>query len=248
MNKAKLINSNFVYGAPPHDHPLEFPPVQRPVLRSFVPAFDIQAFLDQQVGAPLARAYGEAIFSQGDTSNAVFFICKGRVRISVVSTQGKEVVLAVLPAGAFFGEACLAEQRIRAATAIAIQPSLITRVEQKLMARLMHESLEFAEAFTGGLLLHSIRLEEDLVDQLFNSCEKRLARQLLLLANYGHDVQPETSIGRISQEVLGEMVGTTRSRISFFMNRFRKLGFIEYSDNSPEIKIHAALLSVILHD
>lgn len=212
------------------------------------PVFDVDAFLDRHVGMPRACAYGEALFSQGDMADAVFYLRKGRIRMSVVSVLGKEVVVAILSARAFFGEACLAEKRVRVATAIAIQPSLITRVEQNAMARLLHESLAFAEAFTSGLLLHSIRLEEDLVDQLFNSCEKRLARQLLLLANYGQDIQPEPAIARISQDLLGEMVGTTRSRISYFMNRFRKLGFIDYDGKSAEIQIHPALLSIVLHD
>ncbi len=185
------------------------------------------------------------IFSQGDTADAVFFIQKGQMRLSVVSTQGKEAVFAVLEEGAFFGESCLIGQTIRTATATALGESALVRIEKEAMIRVLHDEPTFSEMFMTYLLSHTMRVEEDLVDQLFNFSEKRLARILLLLAHFGKDGAPETVIAKISQETLAEMIGTTRSRVSFFMNKFRKLGFINYNG---KLHVHSSLLNVVLHD
>ncbi len=185
------------------------------------------------------------IFSQGDVANAVFFIKTGKVKLSVVSRQGKEAVLALLEPGAFFGESCLAGQVIRMATATAQEESTLLRIEKSAMLRVLRKDASFSELFMSYLLSHNMRIEEDLVDQLFNSSEKRLARVLLLLAHFGKDDKPEPVIPKISQEILAEMIGTTRSRVSFFMNKFRKLGFIEYNGT---LHVHRSLLNVVLHD
>jgi CRP/FNR family cyclic AMP-dependent transcriptional regulator len=185
------------------------------------------------------------IFSQGDAAEAVFYIQTGRVKLTVVSQQGKEAVVAILEGGAFLGESCLAGQTVRTATATALEDSIIVRIDKETMTGLLHEEPAFAELFTAYLLAHSIRIQEDLVDQLFNSSEKRLARVLLLLAHFGKEGKTETVIPKISQETLAEMVGTTRSRVSFFMNKFRKLGFIDYNS---ELHVHSSLLNVLLHD
>jgi CRP/FNR family transcriptional regulator, cyclic AMP receptor protein len=185
------------------------------------------------------------IFSQGDAAEAVFYIQTGKVKLTVVSQQGKEAVIAILEPGAFFGQSCLAGQAIRAATATAVEDSNIVRINKDAMVRVLHEEPIFAELFMAYLLAHTIRVEEDLVDQLFNSSEKRLARVLLLLAHFGKEGKPETVITKISQETLAEMIGTTRSRVSFFMNKFRKLGFIDYNG---DLHVHSSLLNVVLHD
>ena len=185
------------------------------------------------------------IFSQGDAAEAVFYIQVGKVKLTVVSQQGKEAVVAILERGAFFGESCLAGQVIRTATATAVEDSTIVRIDKDAMIRVLHEEPTFAELFMAYLLAHTIRIEEDLVDQLFNSSEKRLARVLLLLAHFGKEGKPETVIKKISQETLAEMIGTTRSRVSFFMNKFRKMGFIDYNG---ELHVHSSLLNVVLHD
>ncbi|HSA64153.1 MAG TPA: Crp/Fnr family transcriptional regulator [Nitrospira sp.] len=185
------------------------------------------------------------IFSQGDAAEAVFYIQTGKVKLTVVSQQGKEAVIAILERGAFFGESCLAGQTIRTATATAVEDSSFVRIDKEAMIRVLHEEPTFAELFMNYLLAHTIRIEEDLVDQLFNSSEKRLARVLLLLAHFGKEGKPETVITKISQETLAEMIGTTRSRVSFFMNKFRKMGFIDYNG---ELHVHSSLLNVILHD
>jgi CRP/FNR family transcriptional regulator, cyclic AMP receptor protein len=185
------------------------------------------------------------IFSQGDAADAVFYIQTGKVKLTVVSQQGKEAVIAILEHGAFFGESCLAGQAIRTASATAVEDSSILRINKEAMIRVLHEEPAFAELFMGYLLTHTIRIEEDLVDQLFNSSEKRLARVLLLLAHFGKEGKPETVITKISQETLAEMIGTTRSRVSFFMNKFRKMGFIDYNG---ELHVHSSLLNVVLHD
>ena len=164
------------------------------------------------------------IFSQGDAAEAVFYVQAGKVKLTVVSQQGKEAVVAILERGAFFGESCLAGQMIRTASATAVEDSTIVRIDKDAMIRVLHEEPTFAELFMAYLLAHTIRIEEDLVDQLFNSSEKRLARVLLLLAHFGKEGKPETVITKISQETLAEMIGTTRSRVSFFMNKFRKTG------------------------
>jgi CRP/FNR family transcriptional regulator, cyclic AMP receptor protein len=186
-----------------------------------------------------------AIFTQGDAAEAVFYIQAGKVKLTVVSQQGKEAVIAILERGAFFGESCLAGQAVRTATATAVENSSLVRIDKDAMIRVLHEEPAFAELFMTYLLAHTIRIEEDLVDQLFNSSEKRLARALLLLAHFGKEGKPETVIAKISQETLAEMIGTTRSRVSFFMNKFRKLGFIDYNG---ELHVHSSLLNVVLHD
>jgi len=185
------------------------------------------------------------IFSQGDAAEAVFYVQAGKIKLTVVSQQGKEAVVAILERGAFFGESCLAGQVIRTASATAVEDSTIVRIDKDAMIRVLHEEPTFAELFMAYLLAHTIRIEEDLVDQLFNSSEKRLARVLLLLAHFGKEGKPETVITKISQETLAEMIGTTRSRVSFFMNKFRKIGFIDYNG---ELRVHSSLLNVVLHD
>jgi CRP/FNR family cyclic AMP-dependent transcriptional regulator len=188
----------------------------------------------------------QTIFSQGDTADAVFYIQKGRVKLTVFSKRGKEATIALLAAGNFLGEECIAAiQPQRMATATTMTPSTMLRIERKEMIRVLHEEKLFSEVFVSYLLARNIRIQEDLVDHLFNSSEKRLARALLLLAQFGKEGTPETVIPKISQETLAEMVGTTRSRVSFFMNRFRKLGFIEYNG---KLSVHSSLLNIILHD
>jgi CRP/FNR family transcriptional regulator, cyclic AMP receptor protein len=188
---------------------------------------------------------GQVVFSQGDTGDAVFYIQKGKAKLTVVSEQGKEAVIAILGTDEFFGEGCLAGQSQRIATVTAMTDSVIARLEKSAIIKVIHQEPAFSEKFIAHLLGRSIRVEADLVDQLFNSSEKRLARLLLLLANFGKEGAPEPVIAKISQETLAEMIGTTRSRVSFFMNKFRKLGFIEYNGG---IKIHSSLLNVVLHD
>jgi CRP/FNR family cyclic AMP-dependent transcriptional regulator len=190
---------------------------------------------------------GEAIFSQGDPATAIFYVQKGRVRISVISKAGKEATVALLGAGNFLGEECIAAPNVhRVTTATALADSTILRIERNEMIRVLHEEQAFSEVFVAYLLARNARTQEDLVDQLFNSSEKRLARALLLLAQFGKDgTAPETVIPKISQEVLAEMIGTTRSRVNFFMNRFRQMGFIDYNG---KLTIHTSLLNVILHD
>ena len=210
-------------------------------------SFDSQLFL-HKVGkgkTSLISPKKHTIFSQGDAADAVFYIQTGKVKLTVVSQQGKEAVIAILERGAFFGESCLAGLTVRTATATAVDESSLVRIDKDAMIRVLHEEPAFAELFMTYLLAHTIRIEEDLVDQLFNSSEKRLARALLLLAHFGKEGKPETVIAKISQETLAEMIGTTRSRVSFFMNKFRKLGFIEYNG---ELRVHSSLLNVVLHD
>jgi CRP/FNR family transcriptional regulator, cyclic AMP receptor protein len=187
----------------------------------------------------------QTIFSQGDAADAVFYIQTGKVKLTVVSKQGKEAVVAMLEAGAFFGESCLIGQVVRLATATALEASSILRIAKETMLRMLSEEPSFSKFFTTYLLSHSMRIEEDLVDQLFNSSEKRLARALLLLARFGKEGEPQSCIPNISQETLAEMIGTTRSRVSFFMNKFRKLGFIEYNGT---LNVHSSLLNIVLHD
>ena len=211
------------------------------------PSFDPHLFLTK-VGkgkTTLTSPKKNTIFSQGDAAEAVYYIQTGKVKLTVVSQQGKEAVVAILERGAFFGETCLAGQTIRTATATAVEDSTIVRIDKDAMIRVLHEEPTFAELFMAYLLTHTIRIEEDLVDQLFNSSEKRLARVLLLLAHFGKEGKPETVITKISQETLAEMIGTTRSRVSYFMNKFRKLGFIDYNG---ELHVHSSLLNVVLHD
>ena len=186
------------------------------------------------------------IFAQGDPATSVLYIDRGAVRLSVLSHAGKEAVIALLDASHFFGEGCLAGQPLRMSTACAMQPSSVVRVGKSTMVRVLHEDPEFAELFTAYLLSRNVRIEEDLVDQLFNSSEKRLARILLLLAHFGKESKPEIVIPKIGQDTLAAMIGTTRSRVSFFMNRFRKMGLIDYDGGG--LTVHSSLLNVVLHD
>ena len=211
------------------------------------PSFDPKEFL-----AKIGDGHGvgkyrkdQVIFSQGDPADAVFYVRKGKVRITVVSEQGKEAVIAILGTDEFFGEGCLAGQTQRIATVVAMTDFVIARLEKPVIIQVIHQEPAFSEKFIAHLLGRSIRVEADLVDQLFNSSEKRLARLLLLLAKFGKEGQPEPVIPKISQETLAEMIGTTRSRVSFFMNKFRKLGFIDYNGG---IEVHSSLLDVVLHD
>ena len=211
------------------------------------PSFDPKSFL-AKVGE--GRSIGEyredqIVFSQGDPADAVFYIQKGKVKITVVSEQGKEAVVAILETNEFFGEGCLAGQAKRIATVATMTESVIVRLDKAAIIRVIHQEPAFSEMFIAHLLGRTIRVEADLVDQLFNSSEKRLARMLLLLANFGKESKPEPLIAKISQETLAEMIGTTRSRVSFFMNKFRKLGFIDYNGH---IEVHSSLLNVVLHD
>ena len=210
-------------------------------------AFEPQVFLAKAgVGTSIVTYLkNQKIFSQGDPADSIFYIQHGRVKIAVVSDRGKEAVVALLTRSHFFGEGCLAGQQVRMGTAVAMSECLIMRVEKARAVRVLHEEPTFSELFVSHLLSRNIRIEEDLVDQLFNSSEKRLARVLLLLAHYGKDSKPEPVVPQISQETLAEIIGTTRPRVSFFMNKFRKLGFIDYNGG---LHVHNSLLNVILHD
>jgi CRP/FNR family cyclic AMP-dependent transcriptional regulator len=189
---------------------------------------------------------GQNVFSQGDAATAVFYVQTGKIKLSVISKRGKEATIALLGAGNFLGEESIAAGQLRrVATATALTSSTLLRIERVEMVRVLHQEQLFSEVFVSYLLARNARVQEDLVDQLFNSSEKRLARALLLLAQFGKEGKPETVIPKISQETLADMIGTTRSRVSFFMNRFRKLGFIEYNG---QLSIHSSLLNVILHD
>ena len=210
-------------------------------------AFDVRTFLNSPGVARRVAHYptGSIIFAQGDTADSVYYIQQGRVRVSVVSQAGKEAVVGVLGPGDFFGEGALAGQPIRLATATAMTASRILVIPKRQMIRGLHQQHALSDRFITHMLVRTMRLEEDLVDQLFNASEKRLARTLLLLARYGKPDGPRDVLPRVSQEVLAEIVGTTRSRVNFFMNKFRKLGFIEYNGG---LKVHRALLSVVLYD
>jgi len=215
--------------------------------RKAKPAFDPRAFLAKVGKCRTLADYtkNQRIFSQGDPADALFYIQKGKVKLTVVSKQGKEAVVAILGVNDFFGEGCLAGQPLRMASASAMGGCSVTRLQKSGVVRMLHSEPAFSELFLHHMLSRNIRIEEDLVDQLFNSSEKRLARVLLLLANFGKDGKPELVIPKISQETLAEMVGTTRSRVSFFMNRFRDMGFIEYNGG---LEVHSSLLSIVLHD
>jgi CRP/FNR family transcriptional regulator, cyclic AMP receptor protein len=191
----------------------------------------------------------QPIFTQGEAADAVFYIQKGKVRLSVVSTTGKEATIGILNEGNFFGEGSLAGQTLRMGSAAAMTDCRLLRIEKRAMMDALHREHAFSDMFVAYLLARNIRYEEDLVDQLFNSSEKRLARVLLMLAHFGKDGVPETVVPKISQETLAEMVGTTRSRVSFFMNRFRKLGFIDYAGGiEGQLQVHSSLLNVVLLD
>jgi CRP-like cAMP-binding protein len=213
------------------------------------PVFNAQAFLDSAGIAKTIAEYGreETIFTQGDVCKHVMYIQTGGVKLSVLSENGREAVVAMLGPGDFFGEGCLAGQPIRIGSATAITPSVILLIDKAKMVRLLHKQHAMSDRFISHMLSRNIRIEEDLIDQLFNSSEKRLARALLLLARYGKLDKPVRVVPRVSQATLAEMVGTTRSRVNFFLNKFKRLGFIEYESDLP-LKINSSLLSVVLHD
>jgi CRP/FNR family cyclic AMP-dependent transcriptional regulator len=216
--------------------------------RRRIAAFDPAAFLEEAgVGRTLVELKkNQILFAQGDEADAVFYLQKGNLKLTVVSQRGKEATVALLEPGNFVGEACVAAaERIRTLTATALTRCTLMRIKRTEMVRVLREEHAFADVFVSFLLARNVRIQADLVDQLFNSSEKRLARILLLLANFGKEGKPETVVPKISQEVLAEMIGTTRSRVNFFMNRFRKLGFIEYNG---KLEVHSSLLNVILHD
>jgi CRP-like cAMP-binding protein len=213
--------------------------------------FDVQKFLDSAGVAKRIVDFrrNEVIFSQGDRGDSVFYIQKGGVKLSVVSKTGKEAVVAMLGPTDFFGEGCLTDQPLRIGSASAITPSTVLVIGHKQMAKVLHEQNKLADRFISHMVMRNVRIEQDLIDQLFNSSEKRLARALLLLARYGQQAKPRQVVATISQETLSEMIGTTRSRVNFFMNKFKKLGFIEYNgDLDKGIQINSSLLSVVLHD
>jgi CRP/FNR family transcriptional regulator, cyclic AMP receptor protein len=211
------------------------------------PAFDVQLFLDSTgLGRKVAKFRGkETVFAQGDPANNVMYIQEGGVKLTVVNETGKEAIVGILGPGDFLGEGCLAGQSIRMATATTIALTTVLVIEKHEVMRVLHEEHEFSDRFIAYTLARNARVEEDLIDQLFNSSEKRLARTLLLLARYGAEDKPQKVITNVTQETLAEMVGTTRSRVNFFMNKFRRLGFIQYDG---EIHVNKSLLSVVLHD
>jgi CRP/FNR family cyclic AMP-dependent transcriptional regulator len=211
------------------------------------PPFDAKTFLATEDGGRTISKFqiNQFVFSQGDLADSVFYICDGKVKITVLSEQGKEAVIAILGPKQFCGEGCLAGQPRRMATAIAMTECEIMRLDKAAILRVLHDEPTFSEMFVSHLLTRTIRIEADLVDQLFNSSEKRLARALLLLANFGKEGRPEPLLTNVSQATLAEMIGTTRPRVTHFMNKFRKLGFIEYNGT---LKVHSSLLSVVLHD
>jgi CRP/FNR family cyclic AMP-dependent transcriptional regulator len=210
-------------------------------------AFDAQAFLDSAGVARKVTEFkkAEVVYAQGDAAKSVMYLQSGGVKLTVVNEVGKEAVVGILGPGDFFGEGCLAGQPVRMGTATAITPSTVLLVEKKEMFKVLHEEPALSDRFIRFMLARNIRIEEDLVDQLFNSSEKRLARTLLLLARYGKEDQPHGVLPKVSQETLAEMIGTTRSRVNFFMNKFRKLGFIKYNGG---LQINTSLLNVVLHE
>ena len=223
---------------PPKPRPVPAPP----------PAFDVQAFLRSARVSPRTVRFqtGGVVFAQGAQSNSVFFVQDGGIKLSVLSSAGKEAVVAMLGPGDFLGEGCLAGQPLRMGTATAVMRTALLRIPKRDMVRMLHEHPSFSDRFLSHMLTRNIRIEEDLIDQLFNSSEKRLARTLLLLARYGKEDKAKRVLPKLSQETLAEMVGTTRSRVNFFMNKFRKLGLIEY--NGGGLKVNSSLLSIVLHD
>jgi CRP/FNR family transcriptional regulator, cyclic AMP receptor protein len=219
-----------------------------PVASKKLKQFDPKTFLSTINGGRKIEAFAkrETIFAQGDSSDAVFYIKEGKIKLTVVSEIGKEATIGILNEGAFLGEGCLTGQALRMCSATALTDCSVMRIEKKAMVEVLHREHAFSDMFVAYLLTRNVRYEEDLVDQLFNSSEKRLARVLLLLAHFGKEGKPETVIPKMSQESLAEMVGTTRSRVSFFMNRFRKLGFVDYGESG--LQVHSSLLNVVLHD
>ena len=218
-----------------------------PTKRKAQKPFDPKVFLAKANGGRTISKYekNQIVFAQGNPADSVFYIHDGKVKITVISEQGKEAVVAILGPDEFCGEGCLTGQPLRVATAIAMTECKIMKLEKGAIVRVLHDEPAFSEMFIAHLLARTIRVEEDLVDQLFNSSEKRLARALLLLANFGKEGSPQPIIAKVSQETLAEMIGTTRSRVSQFMNKFRQLGFIDYNGT---IEVHSSLLSVVLHD
>jgi CRP/FNR family transcriptional regulator, cyclic AMP receptor protein len=209
--------------------------------------FNVETFLNTVNGGGIVSTYqkNQTVFSQGEPADAVFYIQEGEVKVCVVSEQGKEAVVALHGKKEFFGEGCLTGQPLRLATVAAMTESVIMRIDKEAIVRVIHDEPTFSEMFMTYVLARNARVEADLVDQLFNSSEKRLARLLLLMANFGKEGRPETVIAKISQETLAEMIGTTRSRVSAFMNKFRKLGFIEYNGH---LEVHTSLLNMVLHE
>ncbi len=214
--------------------------------RITMPAFDFNAFVAKHGGVTGKKiASGQAIYSQGDGADCIFYIQKGQVQLTVVSMQGKEAVISVLEAGDFCGEGCLVGEELRLSTATAMTECVIGRLEKSAVVQAIHNDPSFSEFFLMYVLHRTIRMRDDLIDHLFNSSEKRLARVLLVLANFGKEGRSETVLNKINQQTLARIVGTTRSRINFFMNKFRKLGYIEYNG---QIRVHSSLLTVVLHD
>jgi CRP-like cAMP-binding protein len=213
------------------------------------PLFDPKVFLSKINGGRTVSEYrkNQRVYQQGDPADSVFYIQTGKAKVTVVSPQGKEAVVAILGPGDFFGEGCLAGQSLRLATVTALEQSSIMQIPKAITVSVIHTEPAFAELFIAHLLVRNSRVQEDLVDQLFNSSEKRLARTLLLLANFGKEGEPEPILAKISQETLAEMIGTTRSRVSYFMNKFRQLGLIEY-ETSGHIEVHRSLLNLVLHE
>ena len=211
------------------------------------PKFDPEVFLAKADGGLTISKHGkgQVVFAQGDPADSVFYIREGRVKITVMSDQGKEAVVAFLKAGDFIGEGCLTGRPRRVSTARAVEDSIITRMDKATMVRVLRDEPNFSELFTAHLLARTLRVEEDLVDQLFNSSEKRLARARLLLANFGKDGKQEPVIAKVSQETLADMIGTTRSRVSHFMNKFQELGYIDYNG---DLEVHSSLLDAVLHE
>ena len=237
-------------GAIREDEGKEGPSVRKkgvPLRKRGKASFDPRTFLARVGEGKTISKYrkNQIVFSQGEVADAVFYIQQGKVKLTVVSEQGKEAVVAILGPGHFFGEGCLNGHPLRIATTRAVDECVITRLEKATMVAAIHNEPDFSELFMAYLLTRNSRIEEDLIDQLFNSSEKRLARLLLLLANFGKESRPEPIMGTFSQETLAEMIGTTRSRVSFFMNKFRKLGFIEYNG---KLEVRSSLLNVVLHD
>jgi len=216
-------------------------------VQTTLPAFDVEAFLKAAGVSPrtVRFASGAVVYAQGGQANSVFYVHEGGVKLSVLSSAGKEAVVAMLGPGDFLGEGCLAGQPLRMGTAKAVVRTALLRIQKRDMVKMLHQHSEFSDRFIAHMLTRNIRIEEDLVDQLFNSSEKRLARTLLLLARYGKEEPTPRVLPKLSQETLAEMVGTTRSRVNFFMNKFRKLGLIEYNGG---LKVNSSLLSIVLHD
>jgi len=222
-------------------------PHARPLVRNALTPFDVHAFLDSAgVSRRIVRFARESVvFAQGAEAHSVFYIQQGGVKLSVLSRPGKEAIVAMLAPGDFFGEGCLAGQSVRIGTATALVPTTVLRIHKREMMRTLHEQSALSDRFIAHMLTRNIRIEEDLVDHLFNSSEKRLARTLLLLARYGDENDAERALPKLSQETLAEMIGTTRSRVNTFMNRFRQLGFVRYNGT---LIVNSSLLSVVLHD